>query len=72
MPALPAEKVKFTVSEIADHIGISKSMVRRFIHEGRLACYDTGGKLVSHREDVEELLQDLRIPRREPVVRLQE
>ena len=72
MPALPAEKAKFTVSEIADHIGISKSMVRRFIHEGRLACCDTGGKFVSHREDVEELLQDLRIPRREPVVRLQE
>ncbi len=72
MPALPVEKAKFTVSEIADHIGISKSMVRRFIHEGRLACYDTGGKFVSHREDVEELLQDLRIPRREPVVRLLE
>ena len=39
---------------------------------GRLACYDTGGKFVAHREDVEQLLQDLRVPRREPVVRLQE
>ena len=35
---------------------------------GRLACYDTGGKFVAHREDVEQLLQDLRVPRREPVV----
>tara|TARA_A100001037_G_scaffold284690_1_gene291316 strand:+ start:1058 stop:1276 length:219 start_codon:yes stop_codon:yes gene_type:complete len=72
MPALPEDKGQYTVAEIADHIGVSKSMVRRFIHAGRLACYDTGGKFVAHREDVEQLLQDLRVPRREPVVRLQE
>tara|TARA_Y100001938_G_C7925000_1_gene346433 strand:+ start:317 stop:535 length:219 start_codon:yes stop_codon:yes gene_type:complete len=72
MPTLPQDKTSFSVAEIAQHIGVSKSMVRKWIHENKLACYDTGGKFISHREDVEQLLQDLRVPRREPVLHLQD
>jgi excisionase family DNA binding protein len=72
MGTLPANKATWGVADIAGYMGVSKSAVHRFIREERLACYDIGGKFIAHREDVEQLLQELRIPRREPVVRMQE
>ena len=72
MVTLPVDKATWGVADIAEYIGVSKSTVHRFIREERLACYDIGGKFIAHREDVEQLLQELRIPRREPAVRMQE
>ena len=72
MATLPADKATWGVADIAEYIGVSKSTVHRFIREERLACYVFCEWFVAHREDVEQLLQELRIPRREPVVRMQE
>ncbi len=66
------DKQNWSVSDIAKHIGVSRSTVHRFIREDRLAVYDTGGKYIATNDDVERLLQDLKVPSKQAVVRLQD
>jgi excisionase family DNA binding protein len=53
---LPAEKLAYTVPEVAERISLGTTTIRQLIHGGKLGCVRVGRALVIPKTCVEEFL----------------